>query len=79
MAETAETGVPVVKVSRKVKSAGSLGSFSKSLKQSLLPITTYFQSYVESGRIDIDLLYTVTYMNTIATGEIARDEIFRRV
>ncbi|HUL62816.1 MAG TPA: archaellar assembly protein FlaJ [Methanocella sp.] len=45
----------------------------------LLPITTYLQSYMESGRIDIDLLYTVTYMNTIATGDIARDEIFRRV
>ena len=33
----------------------------------------------ESSRIDIDLLYTITYMNTIATGDIARDEIFRRV
>jgi flagellar protein FlaJ len=44
-----------------------------------LPITTYLQSYAESGKIDIDLLYSITYMNTIATGDIARDEIFRRI
>ncbi|WP_158308928.1 archaellar assembly protein FlaJ [Methanocella arvoryzae] len=45
----------------------------------LRPIITYLQSYAESGRIDIDLMYTVTYMNTIATADLARDEIFRRV
>lgn len=45
----------------------------------LLPIVTYFQSYAENGKIDIDLMYTVTYMNTVATADLARDEIFRRV
>ncbi|MGA9141009.1 MAG: archaellar assembly protein FlaJ [Methanocella sp.] len=78
-AETAEVSVPVVKTVKKTRSSGSFGSIGKSLKQTMLPVTTYFQSYIESGRIDIDLLYTVTYMNTIATGDIARDEIFRRV
>jgi flagellar protein FlaJ len=51
----------------------------KSLSQTFLPITTYLRSMTESSKIDIDLLYTITYMNTIATGDIARDEIFRRV
>jgi flagellar protein FlaJ len=79
MVETSEVGAPVAKAGRKVSSSGSFGVLGKLAGQSLLPITTYLQSAVESGRIDIDLLYTVTYMNTIATGDIARDEIFRRV
>ncbi|MCD1296044.1 flagellar assembly protein FlaJ [Methanocella sp. CWC-04] len=54
-------------------------SLTGSLKQLALPFTTYIQSYVESSRIDVDLLYMITYMNSIATADIARDEIFRRV
>lgn len=50
-----------------------------SISNLLLPVTTYLRSYVESNRIDIDLLYMVTYMNSIATADIARDEIFKRV
>ncbi len=79
MAETVEPGTTAVKAERKIKPAGSFDSLGKSIENAMLPITTYLQSYVESGRIDIDILYTVTYMNTIATGDIARDEIFRRV
>ncbi|HMK46415.1 MAG TPA: archaellar assembly protein FlaJ [Methanocella sp.] len=45
----------------------------------IMPIITYFQSYSETGKIDIDLMYTITYMNTISTADLARDEIFRRV
>jgi flagellar protein FlaJ len=73
-----DTGLVATKAKKKARSAKA-GSQAGSLGQMLLPITTYFQSYAESGKIDIDLLYTVTYMNTISTADIARDEIFRRV
>ena len=42
-------------------------------------MTTYFISYMESSKIDIDILYMITYMNSISTADISRDEIFRRV
>lgn len=72
MSETAQAKESKVKGN---KNTDQLATF----KQILLPVTTYFQSYVESGRIDMDLLYMITYMNSIATADIARDEIFRRV
>jgi len=43
------------------------------------PVVTYLESYVESNRIDMDIIYMVTYMNSIATANISRDEIFRKV
>lgn len=62
-----------------VRTKKTLQNLIKSINESLLPVTTYIRSYIESRRIDIDLLYMVTYMNAIATADISRDEIFRRV
>ncbi len=54
-------------------------SFPDRLKALLSPIVTYLESYMESNRIDMDIIYMVTYMNSIATANISRDEIFRKV
>jgi archaeal flagellar protein FlaJ len=49
------------------------------VKNIFAPVTTYFISYMESSKIDIDLLYMITYMDSISTADINRDEIFRLV
>ncbi|WP_174590061.1 archaellar assembly protein FlaJ [Methanocella conradii] len=54
-------------------------SMMERLRKFFLPIILYIRSYIESGRIDIDILYMVTYMNSIATSNISRDEIFKKV
>ncbi len=63
---------------RPAKTAGQL-SLLERIKKLFLPVILYFRSYIESGRIDIDILYMVTYMNSIATSNISRDEIFKKV
>lgn len=49
------------------------------LKALISPVLTYLESHVESNRIDMDIIYMVTYMNSIATSNISRDEIFKKV
>jgi flagellar protein FlaJ len=61
-----------------VKSAGKM-SLAERIRKLFLPVILYIRSYIESGRIDIDILYMVTYMNSIATSNISRDEIFKKV
>ena len=63
-----------LKVKRKTKP-----SSVDQIKHILEPVTTYMISYMESARIDIDILYMITYMNSISTADISRDEIFKRV
>ncbi len=74
-ATAVKTNQKAVNENRAAKAKGSQMPFEGLLR----PIVTYFQSYAETARIDVDLMYTVTYMNTIATADLARDEIFRRV
>ena len=73
MAGEMPTAAPL-KLRRKTKPG-----FVDQVKHVLEPVTTYMISYMESARIDIDLLYMITYMNSISTADISRDEIFRRV
>jgi archaeal flagellar protein FlaJ len=62
-----------------VKRSANAMALLEQLKAPLLPAFTYFESYIESNRIDMDIIYMVTYMNSIATANISRDEIFKRV
>ncbi|HTY89697.1 MAG TPA: archaellar assembly protein FlaJ [Methanocella sp.] len=61
------------------KSQFSLKGLLNSFLSLFEPIISYFRTYMENNRIDIDVLYMVTYMNSIATANISRDEIFKRV
>ncbi len=67
--------VPVSVKNKSVKSRSLLDS----IKALANPVVTYLESYMESNRIDMDIIYMVTYMNSIATANISRDEIFRKV
>ena len=64
---------------RSKKSDYSLKGLIDGFKELLEPVISYFRTYRENGHIDIDVLYMVTYMNSIATANISRDEIFKRV
>jgi flagellar protein FlaJ len=62
----------------KKKNSGS-ASFLDGFKSLFSPVTNYFEKYMESNRIDMDVLYMLTYMNSVATANISRDEIFKKV
>lgn len=69
--------VEIPAVVRKTVAKNKSPGFIDGLRGLFLPLITYFQSYIESGKIDIDLLYMISYMDAIATADINRDEIFR--
>jgi flagellar protein FlaJ len=76
MAGEMPTAPTAVKLKVKKKTGPSL---IDQIKNIFAPITTYFISYMESSKIDIDILYMITYMDSISTSDINRDEIFRLV
>jgi len=69
----------VVNAEKTKKSDYSLNGLLGGFKELFAPVINYFENYKETQRIDIDVLYMVTYMNSIATANISRDEIFKRV
>lgn len=68
-----------VNVEKTKKSQLSLKGLIAGFMSLFEPIISYFRTYIENSHIDIDVLYMVTYMNSIATANISRDEIFKRV
>jgi flagellar protein FlaJ len=72
--------IPAAPTAARLKMKKKTGpGLKEQVKQFFAPLVTYMISYMESTKIDIDILYMITYMNSIATADINRDEIFRMV